>query len=144
MFPLLLVTAQTCCFLSLTLNGLVTPMYFSPRLILPWGKFSSYFHYSLGTALILVSFYPGDHADPQFTVHYSPDTSLTVSHHKTTFFPPPPLLLLSYYWEQPYPEYICFRSLCLGLLQAQGFTRSLTPKLLVPGCWSSQNHRSRK
>lgn len=87
MFPLLLVTAQTCYFLSLTLGMMLSPPYTCPpRLILPWGKFLSYFHYSLGTALIPVSFYPGDHAKPQFTIHYSLDTSLTIWHHRMTFF----------------------------------------------------------
>lgn len=64
----------------------LSPSYtFPPLLILPWGKFSSYFHYFLGTALLTVSFYPGDHSEPHFALHCSLDTALLISYHRMTF-----------------------------------------------------------
>lgn len=63
----------------------VTPIHFSPRLTLPWVKFSSYFHYSLHTTPIPLSFFSGDRSDPYFTIHYSLNMSLTISYPRMTF-----------------------------------------------------------
>lgn len=112
-------------------NGVVTPLFFSSRLSLPWRKFSFYFHYSLGTVLIPVSFYPGDHSDPHFTIQWSLDTSWTISYHRMTFFH----LLLFYFCHVIEMSFTLNTAAsappCLGLLYAQGLTSYLTPKSLV-------------
>lgn len=122
MFPLLQVTVQTCYFLSLTLGMVLSPPYTFPSglsypgesscpfLIIPWEQLFSQSGCTLRTTLIQSSLF----------------AIIWICHHRITLFD----LFLFYFCRITYN---CFCFLCLGLLKAQDFTRSFTPKLLVPG-----------
>lgn len=81
MFPLVQVTPQTCFFFPSPWEWCCHPPGFSyPR------ESSCPFLLFPGTALIPVSLYPQDHADPKFTIHYYLDMSLTILHFRITLF----------------------------------------------------------
>ena len=96
-------------------NGIATPIPFPPLLTLPWGKFSSYFHYFLGTALLPAHFTLG--ATLSHTLLFTVLWIHHCSYHTTGWrFSTSSSSTSVILRRRTLPWRIHFCSLCLGLL----------------------------